>query len=159
MEYSGITGFAADAIGQPGDRTFLLQFFGEWGRHTYLLEKGQVAALAAGAEQLLKEVDYELGDVPSAPILIDEVPHFRVGQLGLGWDEASSEVVLTIDSVSEGDERVVYRMSMEQLAAAARQGSDAVTSGRPTCEHCGLAMDPAGHACPATNGDLRNHRP
>ncbi len=159
MKYSDVTGFAADAIGQPGDRTFLLQLYGSWGRNTYLLEKGQVAALAAGAEQLMKEVDYELGEIAAAPILIDEVPHFRIGQLGLGWDDATQEVILTIDSVSDGDEQVVYRMTMEQLSAAARQGAEAVTSGRPACERCGLAMDSTGHACPATNGDLRNHRP
>lgn len=159
MDYPGVTGLAADAIGQPGERTFLLQFFGSWGRNTYLLEKGQVAALVAGAQQLLKEVGYELGDVDPAPVLIDEVPHFRIGQLGLGWDESAAEVLLTVDSVNDGDERAVYHMAMETLIAAARQGEKAVLSGRPTCERCGLAMDPDGHACPTTNGDLRNHRP
>jgi len=159
MEYADVTGLAADAVGEPGDRTFLLQFFGAWGRNTYLLEKGQVAALAAGAQQLMKEVDHVIGELTPAPLLIDEVPHFRIGQLGLGWDEATQEVLLTMDSVNDGDEQVVYRLRMEQLAAAARQGTAAVTSGRPSCERCGLAMDPAGHACPATNGDLRNHRP
>ena len=159
MEYSNVTGLASDAIGQPGERTFLLQFFGEWGRNTYVLEKGQVAALAAGARQLMKEVDYLPGEIPAAPTLIDEVPSFRIGQLGLGWDESTEEALLTIDSVSDGDESVVYRIRIEVLAAAARQGEAAVTSGRPTCERCGLAMDPEGHACPATNGDLRNHRP
>ena len=159
MEYSGVTGFAADAVGQPGDRTFLLQLFGEWGRNTYLLEKGQVAALAAGVRQLMKEVDYKLGEVSAAPTLIDEIPHFRIGQLGLGWDDTTAEAVMTLDSVSDGDEQVVYRLSLETLVAAARQGEAAVTAGRPECERCGLAMDPEGHACPATNGDLRNHRP
>ncbi|NND03748.1 MAG: DUF3090 family protein [Acidimicrobiia bacterium] len=159
MEYSGVSGFVADAIGQPGDRTFLLQFFGDWGRNTYLLEKGQVAALAAGVQQLMKEIDYRVEDVPPAPTLIDEVPHFRIGQLALGWDEDAEQALLTLDSVSEGDEQVVYRVSMEILAAAARQGEASVTSGRPNCERCGLAIDPEGHACPATNGDLRNHRP
>ena len=159
MEYTDVTGFAADAIGEPGERTFLLQFYGDFGRRTYLLEKGQVAALAAGIEQLLREVDYQLGDVPEAPLLIDDVPHFRVGQLGLGFDNAAEQAVLTIESVNDGDERVVVRMSMEVLVAAARQGATAVAGGRPTCDRCGLAMDPEGHACPATNGDLRDHRP
>ena len=159
MEYTDVTGFAADAIGEPGARTFLLQFFGEWGRHTYLLEKGQVAALAAGAHQLVREVGFEPEDVPLAPVLFDEVPKFRVGQLGLGWDEGSELVVLSIDSVNDGDDRAIYRLSMPLLLAAAKQGEIAVTGGRPACPRCGLAMDPEGHGCPSTNGDLSNHRP
>lgn len=159
MEYSEISGFAADAIGEPGSRTFLLQFFGDFGRNTYLLEKGQVAALAAGADQLVDEVGFTVGELDAAPTLIDEVPHFRVGQLGLGWDKATERVIITIESVSDGDEEVTYRLTMEQLLAAARQGELAVTGGRPHCERCGLAMDPDGHACPNTNGDLRDHRP
>lgn len=154
-----MTGFAADAIGEPGARTFLLQFFGEWGRHTYLLEKGQVAALAAGTYQLMREIGYELEEVPLAPVLFDEVPKFRVGQLGLGWDQEAELAVITIDSVNDGDDRAIYRLPMTMLVAAAQQGEAAVAGGRPACERCGLAMDPAGHACPATNGDLRNHRP
>lgn len=159
MEYSEVTGFAADAVGEPGSRTFLLQFFGSWGRNTYLLEKGQVAALAAGADQLAREIGYEAGAIDEAPLLIDELPHFRIGQLGLGWDESSETVLLTLDSVAEDDEEITYRMTMPQLLAAARQGMNAVAGGRPLCERCGLAMDPDGHACPATNGDLRNHQP
>lgn len=159
MDYSEISGFAADAVGEPGSRTFLLQFFGAFGRNTYLLEKGQVAALVAGTDQLIKEVGLTVGEVEPAPLLIDEVPHFRIGQLGLGWDEATERVIITVESVAEGDEQVTYHLSIEQLVAAARQGEVAVGGGRPHCEHCGLAMDPDGHACPTTNGDLRNHRP
>lgn len=159
MDYPDVTGFVADAIGPPGERTFLLQFHGSWGRHTYLLEKGQVAALVAGTAQLEKEVDYTLGDVSRPPLLMDEVPKFRVGQLGLGWDDASQEVVMTVESVNDGDESATYRMPLEHLIAGARQGHEAVSAGRPRCERCGLAMDPEGHACPTTNGDLRNHRP
>lgn len=159
MEYSGVTGLAADAIGEPGSRTFLLQLYGSFGRHTYLLEKGQVAALAAGADQLLREIEHEVGDLDKAPLLIDEVPHFRVGQLGLGWDDAATEAVLSVESVAVGDEAVTYRMPLEVLVAAARQGEKAVEAGRPLCDRCGLAMDPDGHACPTSNGDLRNHQP
>lgn len=160
MDYTEVTGFAADAVGEPGERTFLLQFYGPWGRNTYLLEKGQVAALAAGAHQLAREVGYEVGDIASAPVLIDEVPQFRVSQIGLGYDESAAMAILTLDSVDEDDDdQVVYGMSMEVLLAAAEQGEVAVAGGRPICERCGLAMDPDGHACPTSNGDLRNHRP
>ena len=159
MEYTDVAGFAADAVGEPGSRTFLLQFYGDWGRHTYLLEKGQVAALAAGADQLIKEIGVVTDATVTAPILIDEVPQFRIGQLALGYSEDQSLAVVTLQSVDEDAEPVTYRLSIDQLAAAARQGAVAVEGGRPRCPSCGLAMDPDGHACPATNGDLRHHQP
>lgn len=158
MEFSDVAGVAADAVGQPGARTFLLQFYGEWGRHTYLLEKGQVAALAAGADQLMKEIGIFADAAVSAPVLIDELPRFRIAQLALGYSEEDAAVVLTIQSVSEEDDSVTYRLTIDQLGAAARQGAAAVEGGRPRCPHCGLAMDSDGHACPATNGDLRHYR-
>lgn len=158
MEFTDVAGFAADAVGEPGARTFLLQFYGDWGRHTYLLEKGQVAALTAGAEQLMKELGVAADPTVAAPVLIDELPRFRVAQLALGYSEEDETVVLTIQSVSEDDESVTYRMTIDQLGAGARQGGIAVEGGRPQCPNCGLAMDPDGHACPATNGDLRHYR-
>ena len=159
MEFTDVRGFAADAIGEPGARTFLLQIYGDWGRHTYLLEKGQVAALAAGADQLIREAEVVVDTSLDAPILIDEIPRFRVAQLGLGFDREADVALLTISSVADTDDDVLYRMSIDVLAAAARQGAVAVAGGRPACPDCGLAMDPAGHACPKTNGDLRNHQP
>lgn len=158
-EYSDVLGLAADAVGEPGSRTFLLQLYGEWGRHTYLLEKGQVAALAAAAVQLMKETGMSGDEGVTAPLLIDELPRFRVGQLALGWDEATDTVLLTLESVADDDDPVKYRMSMDVLAAAGRQGEQAVASGRPRCERCGLAIDADGHPCPTSNGDLRHHQP
>jgi uncharacterized repeat protein (TIGR03847 family) len=158
VEFTDVAGFAADAVGEPGARTFLLQFYGDWGRHTYLLEKGQVAALAAGADQLMKEIGVAADPTITAPILIDELPRFRIAQLSLGFSEEDEQVLLTIQSVSEDDEAATYRITVDQLGAAARQGAVAVEGGRPRCPNCGLAMDPDAHACPATNGDLRHYR-
>jgi uncharacterized repeat protein (TIGR03847 family) len=43
----------------------------------------------------------------------------------------------------------------EQMAALAIRGTRLVEAGRPPCPLCGYPLDPAGHACPRTNG----HRP
>jgi len=158
VDFTSVSGFAADAVGEPGNRTFLLQFYGEWGRHTYLVEKGQVAALAAGAEQMRQEAAVAVDDSVTAPVLIDEIPRFRVGQLALGYSDTDDAAVVTLESVADGDVAVTYRMSMDQLLAAARQGAAAVRAGRPRCPDCGLPMDPEGHTCPTTNGDLRHYR-
>ena len=159
MEYSDVEGFAADAAGEPGARTFLLQLTGPWGRHTYLVEKAQVDALAAGIKHLLAETDDTPDPTVNAALLEEEIPQFRVANLALGYDESIKMGMLSISSVSEDDEDVTYRLTLDQLAAAARQGEIAVAGGRPSCPKCGLAMDPDGHTCPTTNGDLRHHRP
>jgi len=158
MEYTDVSAFAAGAIGEPGQRTFLLQFIGPWGRHTYLLEKGQVAALADGANRLLTQIVG--GAEPTAPEeLLDEVPRFRIGQLELGYDGEGEAALVVLHSVAAGDEPTTYRLTMELLVTGARQGDAAVAGGRPSCPNCGLAMDPEGHVCPTTNGDLRHHQP
>lgn len=159
MDYADVEGFAAAAIGEPGARTFLLQFSGPWGRHTYLLEKGQVAALAAAIDHLVAEAAAEPNDAVATPDLIDEPPMFRIGQLGLGLDEATGEAVLSLTSTGDEIEEATYRLSLDQLVAASRQGEAAVAGGRPACPRCGLAMDPEGHTCPTSNGDLRHHQP
>jgi len=159
MEYADVEGFAADAVGQPGARTFLLQLSGPWGRHTYLLEKAQVDALAAGINHLVSETDDLPDPSVAAASLIEDPPRFRVAQLALGYDESNGVGILTVSSVADEDDDVTYRLSLHQLAAAARQGAAAVAGGRPACPKCGLAMDPEGHPCPTTNGDLRHHRP
>ena len=159
MDYADVAGFAAAAIGEPGARTFLLQFSGPWGKHTYLLEKGQVAALAAAIDHLVSESAARPAAAVAAPDLVDEPPLFRIGQLGLGFDDAADEAVLSLTSSGDEAEEATYRLSLDQLAAAARQGAAAVAGGRPACPRCGLAMDPEGHTCPTSNGDLRHHQP
>jgi uncharacterized repeat protein (TIGR03847 family) len=49
----------------------------------------------------------------------------------------------------------VARLSatVEQVAALAIRGVQLVQSGRPPCPLCGYPLDPAGHACPRTNGN------
>ena len=107
-----VEAFSIGYVGVPGQRTFYFQLADSDANYAYLLEKGQVAALAEGAYQLSREIGYESEDIPLAPVLFDEVPKFRVGQLGLGWDESSEQAVLSIDSVNDGDDRAIYRLPM-----------------------------------------------
>jgi uncharacterized repeat protein (TIGR03847 family) len=153
--------FAAGADGPPGQRTFFLQVDAESGPAGFLVEKGQVAALALEAGALLREAG--LAGVGSAtpddaidPMLI---PEFRVAEIHLQYREEAGTITIilvpTVDDISS----VSFEVTPAQLDAAARSGGAAVRAGRPRCPRCGLAMDPEGHHCPTTNGDLRNHRP
>ncbi len=152
--------FAAGAIGEPGDRVFVLEFVVDGVVTAYVIEKVQVAALAQEAQKLLRErgmigagLSLETGGIdPSSPI------DFRVGGLQLGIGESFDEASLVVHSTEETDPPAAYEVTLPQLDAFAREALAIVASGRPSCPRCGLAMDPDGHNCPRTNGDLRGHR-
>jgi len=143
----------AGAVGEPGRRTFYLEMLTDAGPEWFLLEKQQVAALAERAVELAED----LGAPPQEPgpeLETAGEPTFRVGQIALGREAGDVVVVL---SPAEGEqEPVAATVSPEALDAMARRALLVVAAGRPPCRFCGNPEDPAGHACPASNGDLRH---
>ncbi len=155
-----VNAFVAGAIGEPGSRTFFLQFTGPQGTDSYVLEKDQVAVLAEQALELLHKTGLSgAGASLEAPdLVVPERARFRVGEMQLGYSEDSGTITLVLASIDD-DEPVAYTMTPAVLEAAAIAGQGSVAAGRPQCPRCGLAMDGAGHHCPKDNGDLREHRP
>lgn len=93
------TGF----IGQPGRRVFYLQAHGADEVVTVIVEKQQVEALASGIEQFLAELIEKFPDLPEASadyvasamqLKVPVDPAFRVGQLGLGYEQDRDLLVL-----------------------------------------------------------------
>lgn len=160
-DHGTVIAFIAGAIGDPGERTFLLQFQVDSGIQTFLLEKGQVAALGEQSIDLLGQIGFAgAGTAEAVPELA--VPQefvFRVGEIQLGYAEATGLITMVLGSIDDPDERVVFAMTPAMLDAAVREGLEVVQAGRPKCPRCGLAMAPDGHHCPKDNGDLREHRP
>ncbi len=142
-------------LGPPGQRTFLLQARQGAEVLTLKMEKAQVAALAQYLGKLLEELPPP-GHLPEELEL--EEPHdpaWVVGTLGLSYDEDEDRVVLVAEeAVSEDEVGATARFgaSREQVAALAIRGTQLVVAGRPPCPLCGYPLDPAGHACPRTNG-------
>jgi uncharacterized repeat protein (TIGR03847 family) len=156
-----VDSFIPGFIGEPGYRTFYLQVDAEGSRSWYLVEKGQVAALAVDAGRILVEHeleeagdDFEVGELAEPDVVA-----FRVSERELAYGAEPDSVAVTLVPTDAGAVSVTHVMSTAQLRAAARVAAVAVMSGRPRCPRCGLAMDPDGHPCPLTNGDLRGHRP
>lgn len=144
------------AVGPPGQRVFLLQARRGAESVTLKLEKAQVAALAQYLGELLEEVGRP-GDLP-ADLDLEEPsePSWVVGTLGVSYEEDSNSFVLVAEeAVAEDDVGAVARLSatVEQVAALAVRGVQLVQAGRPPCPLCGYPLDPAGHACPRTNGN------
>jgi len=156
-----------DAIGQPGKRVFYLQGWQKTRTVTLIVEKIQIQSLAIGLEQFLSEIATRFPDLPEASAeFIEEKMHiqppvdpmFRVGELGLGYEAESDQVVLVAREIqnegeTEEDTRVVrFWCTRDQIRSMCHWGMQVVGRGRPICPQCGEPMDPAGHFCPKKNG-------
>lgn len=167
FDFERVSAIVADAVGKPGQRTFFLQ--ARQGRQvaTLTMEKQQVAALAASVLQLLEELEEKnpgltIDEVSGQDLHLQEPlnPAFRVGQMGLGYDENQDLMVLVAQAlVAEEEEpsaqdvpRARFYATREQMRALSEHALEAVASGRPDCPLCGNPIDPEGHFCPRTNG-------
>jgi uncharacterized repeat protein (TIGR03847 family) len=167
--------FVADALGQPGHRTFYLQ--AAQGRRivTVILEKSQVAVLAERLAELLHEVEGRGGRMPAGtdsarPKGLDEpiVEAFRVGGMTLTWD-GSSEVVIVeareivdedsadedvdeTDDAEDGPDLLRVRLSAPAARGFIARATEVLGAGRLPCPLCGQPLNPEGHICPRRNG-------
>jgi uncharacterized repeat protein (TIGR03847 family) len=151
------------AIGVPGKRTFYLQ--GGRGNQTIslVIEKEQAALLAESLESFLGELERKHpGQTGSAEASwtdmrlrepVDEL--FRVGNMGLGYNEDDDQIVLiAYELVEEGEEPnvVSFWVSRLQIQSLIKHANEVVRAGRPICGNCGQPIDPDGHFCPQRNG-------
>jgi len=100
IEFHSVDALGAGAVGQPGQRAFYLQARSESAQLTVLLEKEQVALLAAEAVAFLDRIAEEYPEDPitlpsiAADLREPTVPLFRARLIGLGFDP-ERELVLT----------------------------------------------------------------
>jgi uncharacterized repeat protein (TIGR03847 family) len=175
MEMGPLDRITADAVGDPGFRTFYLQ--ARWGSElaTITVEKEQVQLLSASILEILADVSLETGQgPPDEELALEEPvePLWRAGRLSIGYEPERDlfllELVEFVPEPEEADEEGDPRFddlpepqslrlwaTREQMLALSRHGASVVDQGRPTCQFCGNPMDPRGHTCPAMNG----HRP
>lgn len=163
--------FTADYVGTPGHRTFYLQARAGGDTHTYLVEKQQVAVLADKLRELLLMIDRAdtVGSAqpsrdPALGIATPVEAEARVGTIGLGFEEDNDAVVVLLQPIGDDTEDVDtdddaaddfgvrFRLRRDQARAFVLHSLAVVAEGRPTCQLCGLPMDPEGHRCPASNG-------
>ena len=161
--------FTAGAVGEPGQRLFLVQVAQGTRMLTLKVEKQQVAVLAEYVSGIVR-AGPRPGHVDEPADLTPENPDWTVGTIGVSYDEDLDRVVIVASelvvrdegegepaSEDEGPEGDLARIAItrEQAAGFSMTASRLVASGRPACPICGGPMDPGGHLCPRTNG----HRP
>lgn len=168
FDFERVSTIVADAVGQPGQRTFFLQARQGSQVATLVMEKQQVAALAASILQLLEELEEKNPELMSVEATEENLhleeplnPAFRVGQMGLGYDESQDMMVLVAQALIADEEEVQasndvprarFYATREQMRALSEHALEAVAAGRPDCPLCGRPIDPEGHFCPRTNG-------
>jgi uncharacterized repeat protein (TIGR03847 family) len=167
FELDPVHSITAGFIGRPGQRVFYLQAAGEGDVVTLIVEKQQVEALARGIEQFLEELHEKFPDLAEASadynpadmsLTVPVDPAFRVGQLGLGYDQERDLLVLVAQGMvpdgGEADDADSARFfaTRAQMRALGAHGLVLVQQGRPICGNCGQPIDPEGHFCPRSNG-------
>ncbi len=149
--------FWLDAVGEPGNRIFYAIVVSGTDVHWFVAEKEQVSTLAQRSLELLEEAGIDLDDDAISHITASTTighpgeAEFRIGTMALAIDQESEIARIVLEPVDEG-EPFTFDLLPEQLAAAARNGLQAVAAGRPVCPRCRLPEDPLGHDCPAVNG-------
>src|SRR5512136_1436587 len=155
-EVNPVLRITTGAVGPAGKRVFYLQARGESKIVTLIVEKAQIQSLAIGLEQYLQELSQRFPALEEASAAFDEAamtldvpvdPAFRVGQLGLGYDEAADRLVLVArelqpegaDPEQAGAAR--FWCTRSQLRAMCRWGIEVAGRGRPICGNCGEPVD------------------
>ena len=179
IELDSIDALGAGAVGEPGQRAFYIQARSESAQLTVLVEKEQVALLAAEAvaflDRIADQYPEDLITLPEATAELREptIPLFRARMIGLGFDPERELVLIELrehsddedddedydeddnpaPAAAERDEGYVARIyaTRSQVRAMAAHGAGVVAAGRPLCELCSQPLDPAGHRCPRWN--------
>jgi len=132
-----VTRITADAVGEPGQRTFFIQAERGIDRVELLCEKQQVQALADAIDELVANLEQEFSLARETDLEVDETtmrikepvdPLFRVGAMGLGYDANRDRVLLVAqEAVAEEEQRdpretrfFATRSQMQALSAYAR---------------------------------------
>ncbi|MFP5327576.1 MAG: DUF3090 family protein [Acidimicrobiia bacterium] len=154
-------------VGEPGQRTFFVQ--AREGRRvlTLKVEKEQVRQLSDYLATILDDVAgaEDIAAVAAASADLDlETPIEQDWIVGLirvaPYDPEANRVHILFEEFVAEEEGVEPRqpasarvsLSPAQVGAFVRHSATLVMAGRETCLLCGNPKDPAGHACPRSNG-------
>jgi uncharacterized repeat protein (TIGR03847 family) len=166
-DFHPVSHITIDAIGPPGQRTFLLQASYGTDMVSLVIEKEQAAALAYGIQQILEEIaerypERSSADVETVDVTLRQpvVEGFRVGHLGLAYDEESDLLVIVAQQLmDEVDAEAMisarFWATRGQMIALSEHALEVVEAGRPICPRCGEPMEEWGHFCPRSNGHGR----
>jgi uncharacterized repeat protein (TIGR03847 family) len=166
FDFDDVDSFTVGAVGQPGQRTFLLQARRGRERVTVKCEKQQAAAIADYLRKVLNDLPpAEDRPMPSSLELAAPIDvAFVLGPVGLGYERSNDRVLVQLDEIVPVDEdgeldpealedrsRVRVLLTRGQVEAFCEQADQLIAAGRPPCRWCSLPINPDGHICPRMN--------
>ena len=165
---------SVDALGKPGNRVFYIQGRKDDVVITLIIEKIQLQSLTLGIPDFFEEIKKRFPEqTPVGEVEMQEElmriqppvdPKFRVGNLGLAYDDERDLVCIIARELQyngepddENDEGGIarYWCTRQQLLALSRWGAVVIERGRPICPQCQQPIEPEGHFCPKKNGHKR----
>jgi uncharacterized repeat protein (TIGR03847 family) len=162
IELNPVSHITIGTVGPPGERVFYLQGSRGTDLVSLIIEKQQAAMLASSLDTLLEELSqkYPLEEdhesVWTDMRLKEPIePLFRVGNIGLGYNEEVGRIVIVSYELVEEDEdpnAVSFWSSRSQAKSLTKHTHESVNAGRPICGNCGQPIDSDGHFCPNRNG-------
>ncbi len=160
-DFGRVASVKAEAIGEPGQRTFRLLLDGPRGGACMWLEKEQLSQLSMAIRQLLSLSSSEDSPVyPSPPPAepsseAGEPVEFKVGKLSLGHEPRQDLFLIEAHDREDEDEDVPlleFWASRSQMTDLAEEAQTVVAAGRPLCPLCSAPMGADPHVCPRANG-------
>ena len=162
-EFGQLSTIVCDTVGLPGQRRFRIQVVSDTGESaTMWLEKTQLAGLGDAIRAILTDEGVSLApqpiddmeDSPPVPLNTDVEMDIRVGQLSLGLDQESRQLVMigAESDLDEEEQRLTAKFDFSRARAFRIAIEELVAQGRPTCPLCTAPIDPEGHVCPKSNG-------
>ncbi|MCZ7529802.1 MAG: DUF3090 family protein [Acidimicrobiia bacterium] len=126
IEFDAVDTLTAGAIGEPGERTFLIQARKNDAELTVVVEKEQVALLATEVVSFLDRVSGEYPEARDADTsgfahtsLTDAEPLFRASLIGLGFDPARDMVLIELRENSPDEESIDHPSGEGAVESAA----------------------------------------
>ena len=158
--FGGLSHVEAEAIGEPGQRTFRLILRSGDASASLWLEKEQLYQLALHLQEVLDNLSSEektggeeMPEPESSPGSASL--EFKIGKLALGHHSHSNCLLLLAHDEEEPDEgpaTLSFWLTLSQGEELAKQALKVCAAGRPTCFLCSQPINPQGHMCPRANG-------
>jgi uncharacterized repeat protein (TIGR03847 family) len=158
-QLGSLSSVSAEAIGEPGHRTFRLSLQSGAASASLWLEKEQLYQLAIYIREIIASSpgsppkEAEPADPPWSGGITSV--DFKVGRMALGYDSSSNSFLFLAHDIEEPEENtatVSFRVTLGQGEALAREALEVCAAGRPLCHLCAQPIDPQGHVCPRANG-------
>jgi uncharacterized repeat protein (TIGR03847 family) len=150
----------AEAIGNPGQRTFRLLLESGAASASMWLEKEQLYQLGLYIQEIvgsLSDDDRSVQSQSPEPEWSGAITNvdFKAGKLALGHDKASNCFLIVAHEVEEPEDSpgtLSFWLPLGMGEDLAKEALEACAAGRPRCPLCAQPINPEGHMCPRSNG-------